>query len=444
MAKFNPSLHPRGPNGRFTRSYARHMSSLDGRKAAKVKSGFKAKMLRSAGEARAYLAGLYGTRKGGGGGPTPAGGGLKDLIASGAFVKANQSLRAGKPSPEADAVGGLMKPLPDGLQLFRQVPRDKLGGASADPTGLKNFKVSDAGYFPTTVAPTPGGPDSVQMRISAPAGTPAAVDPDSGQVVLGDGVEMAVDRVDINPDGSTQMDLVVLPDGDAGGHGSPSAPAARPERTPAPAPEEFVDEGNPEYEARLEEALDGEEARTSVSHSLERRDTLTEDQYRGLSAYISEDYQPINHVLRGGSDADLAANWPDVTRENIDDWVAGVDSAMEQSRLPQEAAVYRGLNATRIFGDAFEQDMTGLEWQEDAYASTSTDARVSRQFAGRGHGATMMNVLVPQGVGAVELSDESYESELLLERGLRFRVVADRGFGDDGTRWLDVEVVPNG
>lgn len=426
---FKENQHPRGPNGRFTRSFARVMSALDHRKRDKAKRDFKGHEFKGPDDARSYLSHLSGTK-----GPQ-----IREHIASGGLGRATEALRAGKTdAPEVHQIDATMKPLPDGLDLYRSVPAKQFG--KVDPKGLEGHLVSDAGYFPTTVAPVKAGPGNVELHVQAPAGTHAAVDPDSGKVVLDHGTPMSVESVEVGPDGSTRMNLVALPEG-GGGQASPGSAPGRPDRA---APEEFVDEGDPEFEGRVEQALEGADVRSSVSHSLERRDTLTEDQYRGLSAYLGEDYQPINHILRGGSDADLAERWPDTTREDIDDWVAGVDSAMEQSRLPQEAAVYRGLNATRIFGDAFEQDMTGLEWQEDAYASTSTDPAVSREFAGRGRGATMMNVLVPQGVGAVELSGESYESELLLERGLTFRIVADRGFGDDGTRWLDVEVVPRG
>jgi hypothetical protein len=52
-----------------------------------------------------------------------------------------------------------------------------------------------------------------------------------------------------------------------------------------------------------------------------------------------------------------------------------------------------------------------------------------------------MRILVPRGVGAVELSNGDYEAELLLQRGLRMRIVADSGPGTR-PRTLDVEVLP--
>lgn len=443
---FNSALHPRGPNGRFTRSYARHMNSLDGVKAKKVKTGFKARVFKGADDARAYLSKHFGSKGGKGGG-----GGIGQHVASGALGRANETLRAGKTGPEVQVIDREMKPLPDSLDLYRSVPAKKFG--QVDPKSLEGMVVSDAGYFPATVAPTKPVSGNVRMHIQAPAGTPAAVDPDTGQVVLGHGAQMAVDSVDVTPDGSTLMDLVVLPD-DGGGDlveaPDPPEPVLPQPPTPsATAPHPLAAPAS--FEDRFDNASSGLEVLDSTDRSLVRSETLTPEQREGLYAYGGDDYQAINHVLRGGSQASLAENYPDVSREDIDRWTAGVDSAMEQSRLPQESAVYRGMDATRLFGDAFDGDMTGLEWTEGGYASTSTDPAVSRTFAGRGHGSTMMNVLVPAGIGGVEISDDGSsgenqfdESELLLERGLTFRIVADHGFGDDGTRWLDVEVVPRG
>jgi hypothetical protein len=59
-----------------------------------------------------------------------------------------------------------------------------------------------------------------------------------------------------------------------------------------------------------------------------------------------------------------------------------------------------------------------------------------------------MRLLVPAGVGAIEISGPrdpdtlEGESEVLLQRGLRMRVVADHGVDARGVRQLDVEVIP--
>jgi hypothetical protein len=222
---FNTALHPRGPNGRFTRSFAVHMSSLDGTKASKVKAAFHGHTFHGPDDAHTYLNHLSGVKAPGKDG---GGGGIRQYLDNGTLRTANEALRAGKGDHTAvHAIDATMKPLPDDLQLFRSVPQAKFG--KVDPKSLEGMKVSDAGYFPATIAPQKAGPGTVQLHVQAPAGTPAAADPDSGQVVLGHGAEMAVDSVDTAPDGSTRMNLVVLPgegaDGPTGPADTPAAPS---------------------------------------------------------------------------------------------------------------------------------------------------------------------------------------------------------------------------
>lgn len=429
MGTFNASLHPRGPNGRFTRSFARHMNSLDASKATKAKTGFKARAMRSAADARTYLSGLLG-HKGG----KNSGGGIRQHIDSGALGRANQTLRAGKTGPEISAISAEMKPLPHGLDLYRSVPASKFG--HVDPKSLDGMLVSDAGYFPTTVAPSKGGPGTVQLHVQAPAGTKAAVDPDSGQVVLDHGAHLAVDSVDTAPDGSTRMNLVALPDeGDpTPGGGEPAAPSAG---TGGVSPEAAPDAAAPSFDERVHAARTGDSARQATHHSLieDGAPPLTAEQEFALAAYRGEEYTDINRRLRTGE--------PVPENPGVDSYVRHIDAAMADSRLGVEVQAWRGMGNSRlIFGDRFDGDLTGMEWSEAAYVSTSTDRSVSEDFAGNLHGAVMMRVVVPRGVGAIELSDGGYESEVMLERGLRMRVVADRGFDEDGIRQIDVEVIP--
>lgn len=283
---FNAALHPRGPNGRFTRSYARPMTALDGVKAKEAKTGFKARAFKGAEDARKYLAGLFGgksDKSGGKPGPAAAGspGGIKAHIDSGALGRANETLRAGKSGPEVQAIDKEMKPLPDGLDLYRSVPAKKFG--NVDPKSLDGMLVSDAGYFPTTVAPSKSAPGNVQVHVQAPAGTPAAADPDSGRVVLGHGVEMAVDSVDVTPDGGTRVNLIALPgkEGAPPGTGagpvapeSPSVPAATPATPSAPVAQPTVPAAARPYHTNVD-GLEG------LADSVEAQDVAERQQLAG-------------------------------------------------------------------------------------------------------------------------------------------------------------------
>lgn len=189
------------------------MSALDLRRRDTSKKSFKPHGFKGPDDARGYLSHLPGVKAGG----------IKDHIASGALGKATEALRAGKTDvPEMHQIDAAMHPLPDGLDLYRSVPASKFG--KVDPKSLEGHLVSDAGYFPTTVAPVKAAPGNVQLHVQAPAGTHAAVDPDSGQVVLDHGTHLAVDSVDVTPDGATRMNLVALPG--EGEHAPTAAPAA--------------------------------------------------------------------------------------------------------------------------------------------------------------------------------------------------------------------------
>lgn len=154
--------------------------------------------------------------------------------------------------------------------------------------------------------------------------------------------------------------------------------------------------------------------------------------YRGMG------FKDINGLLRKGQTQDFA-------EPIVQDWVSRIDDGMATSRLPQDVTVMRGLWSGRgIFGDAItvEDDLTGYEWTEKSYVSTTVNPDTADEFGEK----VIMHVRVPAGVGVLKLSEmateESYdEAELLLERGLKMRVVGERP-RDGDRRVLDVEVVP--
>lgn len=137
--------------------------------------------------------------------------------------------------------------------------------------------------------------------------------------------------------------------------------------------------------------------------------------------------------------------------------IAEVDRGMAASKLPRDVEVWRGLRSGQgVFGprDSWPADLTGKEWTDPSYLSTSTSKTEARKFAKIGTGGgLMMRVVLPEGTGAVQVSEPRthqrpgsvmvHESEILTERGLKLRVVRDHG-DVDGIRTVDVEVVsPN-
>ncbi|HEY1395029.1 ADP-ribosyltransferase [Roseateles sp.] len=200
----------------------------------------------------------------------------------------------------------------------------------------------------------------------------------------------------------------------------------RPQQQPAPS-----------FDERVDAALTGAQARAAAPLSALRESSLRDpkalrpaesdaiDQYKGAK------FGAINDSLRGtGDQADA----------DVGDLVDAMDAAFARSPLASDVVVHRGIgNPAVVFGDAAGVNLAGAEWTEQAYVSTSTDRSVIEGFM-FGLQKMAMRILVPRGVGAIELSNERFESELLLQRGLRMRVVSDTGPGTD-PREIEVEVV---
>jgi hypothetical protein len=127
---------------------------------------------------------------------------------------------------------------------------------------------------------------------------------------------------------------------------------------------------------------------------------------------------------------------------HVDGRVEQMDKAFARSQLSSDVIVWRGGRGFE-FGDraTWPADLTGREWTDKAFVSTSPDQIKAEPFARDG---VLMRVLAPAGTPAVHLRApnriETPESEILLNRGLTFRVVGDGGVVD-GVRRLDVEVV---
>ena len=173
--------------------------------------------------------------------------------------------------------------------------------------------------------------------------------------------------------------------------------------------------------------VDADDAR-----KLDAKATAAIERYRG------KDFTEINRELRGGTPSTA-------TRRTVEQ----LDRAMADSRLTSDIEVHRGVgDIDRMFGDAARRKLTGAEWTDNAPQSTTTDPDVAERFLvgeqGR-RGAARIVMRVPAGVGAIQLSDGRYEAELLLQRGLRMRVVDDTGpwrRGQKNVRTITVEVVP--
>lgn len=176
---------------------------------------------------------------------------------------------------------------------------------------------------------------------------------------------------------------------------------------------------------RFAQAATGKDA-TAAARSI---DEIGGGQQTSLADYRSENYRDVNLKLHSGGGGD----------QNI-------DSAMKDSPLKSDVLVWRGgRNAAKRFGSAWNPEvgsMVGVEYGDAAYASTSTQPAIASAFAGSNDQGFLLKIIVPKGTNAIGLTPRSMsggEDEILLDRGLRYRIVGDHI--EYGLRTFDIEVI---
>ena len=195
-----------------------------------------------------------------------------------------------------------------------------------------------------------------------------------------------------------------------------------------------------DFESRARRARKGQAAVAAVAYKFSGADTANADLFpdRAERVAISDAFRGykgigssrINKSLRGGD-------------THVDGRVTLMDKAFAKSPLASDVLVWRGARGLE-FGDrdSWPDDLTGAEWEDKAFVSTSPYRVKSEPFANDG---VLMRMVAPAGTPAVHLRApnriETPESEILLGRGLRFRVTGDSGPGTT-PRQVDVEVLP--
>lgn len=260
-------------------------------------------------------------------------------------------------------------------------------------------------------------------------------------------------------------------------------------------------------------ALTGKDALDSVPARLKRAPGGRHGNYEGeelfapeghgdvrpLSYYEGLEYQRINGFLRGDLDKPVEIpKWfelekgPEAVAKRIaehDEWaedekrmvrpmVREIDKTMDVSPLPHDIEVERiirfgkhvwgediwyGDMNTRGIEDFDEQDrrwarweagerpdLTGLEWEELAYVSTTSSDTFAehhgRHWTGgyaRADGEpVIMRIRVMAGTKAIQLSEHGEVGEILLQHGMRARIDKDHGVDSKGFRRVDVRMWP--
>ncbi len=165
---------------------------------------------------------------------------------------------------------------------------------------------------------------------------------------------------------------------------------------------------------------------------------LTDEQQqacgRAVRLYRNSTYREIGAYLRGGADKVMQIRehpgQTDATAEAVSEHVAKIDQAMQASPLDQPIELWRGVrDLPLVLGTELDKDLTGTQWTEQGFPSTTVDPAVASIFSDYD---TLLRLHVPAGTGAIQLDsrptsrEHTREAEVLLQRDLQMRVIADQ------------------
>lgn len=160
---------------------------------------------------------------------------------------------------------------------------------------------------------------------------------------------------------------------------------------------------------------------------------MTVDELNSLMEYTTGAHNMINQRLYG---VKLSKKRTELANSHI----TQLDSTMGKFLLDRDVAVFSGTNA-KHYAD-FE---VGKEYTIDGFLSTSVRHKDAREFydreAASGNEPLLLRISVPKETRCLFVGDNTgyfkYQGEMILDRGLKYRVVERRG------QTLYMEVVPN-
>lgn len=170
----------------------------------------------------------------------------------------------------------------------------------------------------------------------------------------------------------------------------------------------------------------------------------------GISGYKSALY---DYTGSGYSHVNDTLNSAPPGAKTSSSTVTKIDKGMAASPpLQHDVVLYRGFKAPKsVFGKSGkwnDTNVAGMEWTQRSYSSTSGSLSTAESF---GSGGVVMRIIIPKEMNVHGINAKGGqhpgENEIILQRGLRYRVVADYGIKQDSypynTRYIDVMVVPN-
>jgi len=206
---------------------------------------------------------------------------------------------------------------------------------------------------------------------------------------------------------------------------------------------------SPEHLAELKQHLGSEDTKFGIAAQKEFKWSINNMEEKGsahagkaaLYAYSGTSYDTINTKLNG---LPPGAKSPGGQISSIDSAFAAAPP------LEGDVVLYRGFkNPHTVFSSGKWNDVNvaGVEWSQRSYSSTSGALSTAQGFAGY-TGGVVMRIIIPKEMGVKGINAKGGqhpgENEIILQRGIRYRVVADYGKRpSDGHRYIDVMVVPN-
>jgi Clostridial binary toxin A. len=164
------------------------------------------------------------------------------------------------------------------------------------------------------------------------------------------------------------------------------------------------------------------------------------DQYKRSSLY----HKPLNDYLRTGKYDKAVSGWKN-TKE-MQAAIKDIDAALVKTQIPENITVFRGMPS-----EMMPEDAVGVEFRDDGYGSTSLDYKMAEKFARwtREDGFTpaLVEIRVPKGTDGIFMDElwDNGESEILLPRGVSYRVISDVNKPvvgiDGGIRYLVAEIM---
>jgi hypothetical protein len=195
----------RDAKGRWTKSATVKLTNAEQERARQVVANHQSRPFFNPEAARGFLAGMDAAR----GNPAV------DRYRAGKWADINRALREGRTPRDVAEIDAAMAPLPEDIIVSRRIPREVFGRDDLNVEALVGRKLRDAAYTSAQFGDTRwAGPGEVKVDIVVPKGTPALVDPATGEVTLPRNTEIAIGAAHESNGGGWSLRGVLISTGD--------------------------------------------------------------------------------------------------------------------------------------------------------------------------------------------------------------------------------------